>query len=103
VISADRSIAAGYRTATGTAQIPAQPNTDSVIASAGTQTRVALFNPSANPAHVAYTLLARGSSNQKSLVLAPGGVTTVQARKTTDAPLGVVVQSDVPIVAQSTG
>jgi hypothetical protein len=99
VISADRSIAAGYRT-TSPAPISSNPGTDSVIASAGPQTRVALFNPSTNPAHVAYTLLERGSSIQKSLVLAPGTVKTVQARTASDAPRGVVVQSDIPVVAQ---
>jgi hypothetical protein len=103
VISADRSIAAGYRTAAGTTQIASQPGTDSVLASAGPQTHVALFNPSTAPAHVAYTVLARGSSTAKSLVVPPGSVTTVQARSSADAPRGVVIQSDVPVVAQPAG
>lgn len=103
VISADRKIAAGYRTAAGTAQIASQPGTDSVIASTGPQTHVALFNPSTTPAHVAYTVLARGSSTAKSLVVAPGSVATLQARTSADAPRGVVIQSDVPVVAQPAG
>lgn len=101
VISADHSIAAGYRTAAAnSAQIASSPGTDSVVASAGPQTHVALFNPSTGPAHVAYTVLSRGSSTQKTLVLPAGTVKSVQARTAADAPRGVVIQSDVPVVAQ---
>jgi hypothetical protein len=103
VISANRSIAAGYRSPTTGAAIASQPDTDAVIASAGPQTRVALFNPSAQPAHVTYTVMSRGSQTAKTLLLAPAHVATVQARTASQAPGGVMVKSDVPVVAQPAG
>jgi hypothetical protein len=71
-----------------------------VVASAGPQTNVALFNPSSSPAHVNYTVVSRSSSTLKSLVLPAGTVKSIQARSVNDAPRGVLVRSDVPVVAQ---
>jgi hypothetical protein len=69
------------------------------VTDAGPATRVALFNPTAKPAHISYTLVSRSGMVQHVLDVAPSHVSTVVARQTTDPARGVLLRSDTPVVA----
>lgn len=83
---------------------PAVPGaaTDASVAAAGSVTGVTLFNPSTEPAHVSYDVLASGGTRRQELVLRPSHLSSVAVRSAGGGPSGVIVHSDVPVVAVPT-
>jgi hypothetical protein len=100
VVSSTRALAV----APGRAQpdgpsLVSQATTSAALATGGPVTHVALLNPQNEPAHVSYALIDHMQSEQHSVVVPPGHVATVLARRAGEAPRGVIVHSDVDIVA----
>ena len=80
-------------------QLMYQPSTSAALTSAGQSTRITVFNPSDRPAHLAYTLVSRSSAAVRETLVAPRHVVDILARRVDQAARGVIVRSDVPVVA----
>jgi hypothetical protein len=99
-LSSTVPIAAGYATADpATSQPTADAVTQTAMAAAGTTTHLDLYNPSAQQAHVALTILTGGAPSQITVTIAPAHLRTVQARRANGPAGGIAVSSDVPVVA----
>lgn len=85
------------------ARITAQPETEVGYAAAGSATRVDLFNPSTQPAHVILDIVTAASIRQVIHQIAPAQIYAVQVRKFSGPPSGVLVHSDVPVVSAPAG
>lgn len=99
VLTSGRAVAVQRLTAQGLAPAEPIPSVTSAVAAAGPATRVRIFNPSTQPAHISYTLVSPSSSVQHVVDVAPSGLSTVVARQAGGAARAVVVRSDVPVVA----
>jgi hypothetical protein len=103
VMSASDGVAVGYVGAPRVATpLAPQPSTQAAVTAAGRLTRVTLFNPSAQPAHVTVSMVNHTTVTQRTVLVAPSHVYSVPARTAVGPPRGVVVNSDVPLVAAPT-
>lgn len=84
---------------TASSPVPGQAATQLGVALAGATTRINLFNPSAQAAHISLSVITGKGSRQESRVLRPLAVTAFRARPAGGPPSGVVLRSDVPVVA----
>jgi len=102
VLTSTHPVAVSYRGTVGGGAPPvSQPDTESAVVVAGNTTHVALFNPSAQPAHATLSLVSGVNRQQMSVTLAPSQIYTLQTRKPSAPATGVLIHSDVPIVAGS--
>jgi hypothetical protein len=100
VLTASQGISVAYTRSTSQgASLASQPATQTAIEAVGDTTRIALFNPSQKPAHVALTVVGGANQLQISKVLAPSQVSTVRLRDSDGPPLGVMMNSDIPVIA----
>lgn len=100
VVTATRPIAvASSGTGERLPQLTYQPSTSTALATAGRSTRISVLNPSDRPAHVSYTLVSQLGAAERQAVIAPAHVVSLSARRPTDTARGVIVRSDVPVVA----
>lgn len=56
------------------------------------------YNPQTKPARVTFSEVGPPHAGTRTIVVGPGRVATFKARANADAPLGVVSQSDLPVV-----
>lgn len=99
VISASRPIASA---SAGQAGFPVEASAalqSASLAAAGPATKVSLFNPTSQPAHISYTLVSRAGVVQHTLELLPSHLSTLVARHPSDPARGVLLRSDTPVVA----
>lgn len=81
------------------ATVLAQPLTQEGLAAAGTTTRVDLFNPASQPAHISLSLLTGNKTRAVERVIAPLHLSSFTVRRATGPPTGVLLSSDVAVVA----
>lgn len=99
-LSASLPVALGYpHGASPFNPVASQPSTRTVLPTAGQATGISLFNPSQRTAHVAMSILGRAASRQVTADLAPMQIQAVHVRSTSGPPKGVLVSSDLPVVA----
>jgi hypothetical protein len=99
VLSADRGVAVGYTgEPQGAAPLLSQPALKTAVTALGKLSRVSVFNPSSQVAHVAITTVGRARAQVVTRELPPDQLYTFVARRPTDAPRGVLITSDVPVV-----
>lgn len=100
VLAASQGVSVAYTQSPAPAtSLTSQPVTQTAIEAAGDTTRIALFNPAQKPAHVSLSILGGANPLQVSKVLAPSQVSTMRVRTQSGPPLGVMMNSDVPVVA----
>jgi hypothetical protein len=101
VLTADQPVAVAPGTNTSVLS-PGEsgPTNQTALALAGTATHVVIYNPSAQPAHVAVSILG-GTGAVVSKTAAPGQVVSLRLRAAGDPPLGALMQSDVAVIAAS--
>jgi len=99
VINATAGVTAGYTDRALSGPPASQPATQAALTTAGSVTRVAMFNPSQKVAHLSLALVGGAQVTQRTAVVAPQGVYTMQTRQSIDGPRGLVLTSDVPVVA----
>jgi hypothetical protein len=75
------------------------PATQSSLVLAGGTTRVDLFNPSSDPAHVTVAIATGSAVTVKVVVLPPSHIYAVRVRDATSPAAGVTIDSDAPVVA----
>jgi hypothetical protein len=98
-LEATGGVVAAYRTPGPAAAPQAGALTSAGLAAAGVDTHVDLFNPSAQPAHVTLALVTPKGTTTITRMLKPQQVASVAARKSGGPPSGVLLNSDVPVVA----
>jgi Cellulase (glycosyl hydrolase family 5) len=98
VLRASRDVVAGYA---GISQGPlsSQPVTSTSLTAAGAMTSLSLFNPSNRPAHVAFELTRGLQTGSRQATISPFGVYVMRARQTSWSARGIVMSSDIPVVA----
>jgi hypothetical protein len=74
-------------------------STWSVFTAAGRYAHVALFNPSGAPAHVTLRTIAGSNTTSRAIVLPVSRTRSLQVRTSGQGARGVIVSSDVPVVA----
>lgn len=100
VVSATHAITLGYLNSVGArSPIEAQPSTRTALTAGGATTSVSVYNPSDRAAHVAFSVVGRTATTTTTRLVSPAGVVTVPIRTPADAPRGVVVSSDLPVVS----
>lgn len=100
VMAASRPIAVAYtRRALGAPAPTSVVVNEAAMPLVGNATRVNLFNPSQQFAHVRLSVVGGTSTREVTKILAPLRTSALSARTSSEGPRGVVVRSDVPIVA----
>ncbi|MBV9278976.1 MAG: hypothetical protein JOZ41_02750 [Chloroflexi bacterium] len=87
------------RQAPGGALLTSQPGERAALTVAGPTTSVALFNPSHRAAHVTLSLVGVTKTSEVRRAIPPSGLVTMRVRSAASAARGVIVTSDVPVVA----
>jgi len=77
----------------------AAARTETSVAADGPINAVTLFNPSDQPAHVNYSVVTASRTVQKAVVVGPSRLSRVAVRVAGSGPSGVIVHSDLPVVA----
>lgn len=100
VANATAPVAMSYLKA-GDPTVNGEPSTRLGFPVAGRKTRVALFNPNptSGPAHVTLTVVRARGSTTSTEVVDPSHVATVVVRRSGTSVTGVILRSDVPVVA----
>ncbi len=98
VVTASRPVAAGTVGSANPAPLASQAQTSSALPSAGQMTSFIAYNPQTKPARVTFSEVGPPHAGTRTIVVGPGRVATFKARANADAPLGVVSQSDLPVV-----
>jgi hypothetical protein len=80
-----------------------QPGAEAAFAASGPARKLTVFNPGAQPAHLDFSILGRAASTERTAVLAPSGVSTFSLGAASPEARGVLLKSDVPIVAGASG
>jgi hypothetical protein len=98
LVSASNPVTAGYEGSKSLAPpLSATPSAETSFAAGGALKRVAVLNPSQQPAHLSLALQRPGGNVVKTAVVPPMHVSTLSLGQ---APVqGVMVTSDVPVVA----
>ncbi len=100
IVSANHAITLGYTNpANARSPIASGTATRTALTAGGITTRVSVYNPSTQAAHVSLSVVGRAGGYHTTRVIGPSGVFTLQARKLGDAPRGVVISSDIPVVS----
>lgn len=98
VLKASRPVAAGTIGSPHPTPLTSRPRTETALPSAGAVTSFLTYNPGSQPAHVTYSIVSATHHAQRTIVIRPGHVATFTARTISQAPLGVLTQSNVPVV-----
>jgi hypothetical protein len=98
-LQATGGVVVTYHGSGSSAAPQSQPVTNAGLAAVGSQTHVELFNPADQPAHVTMRLVTAKSTTTITRDLKPLHYGEVSARAATGPPSGVLVNSDVPVVA----
>jgi hypothetical protein len=98
-LEATGGLVAAYRSSEQAAAPQSGALTSAGLAAAGADTHVDLFDPSAQPAHVSLALVTPKGTTTITRTLKPQQVASIAARRSGGPPSGVLLNSDVPVVA----
>jgi hypothetical protein len=100
VVSATHAISLGYPNSGG-APLPigSQPTTRTALTTGGATTSITVYNPSDRAARVSLSVVGRSSTSNVTRLVGKAQVLTVPVRRAADAPRGVVISSDIPVVS----
>lgn len=101
-ISADHPVVVAYG-APAAVPLNSAAGQQTAFAEAGTATRAVFFNSSAQIAHVSVSEVGVGAAGPRTMTLKPSQVYTLRIRSPVAPARGVVVSSDVPIIAAPAG
>lgn len=98
IVHASHPVAAGTLGSANPAPLASQAQTTTALPSAGSTTSFSAYNPQTKPAQVTFSDVGPLHASPRTIVVGPGRVATFRARASADAPLGVLSQSNLPVV-----